>query len=270
MAAALDAGITHFDTADAYGEGKSETYLGRLLANHRDRVVIATKFGWGDGPGDETAHGSPSAVRTSLEGSLRRLRTDRIDIYYYHRPDGITPLEDTLGALAELVDEGIIGLAACSNVDVALLSEAQSANAGGRLSAVQNEYNLLDHDAYDSILPWCRLHGIGFIPSRPLAQGLLTGKYRRNEPPPTDSRLQNRPLELTNERLAQVERLDAFAKGHGKTLLEVAIGALVSEAAVSSVIAGAMTADQVRANADAGETGLSAEELATLVTMRSP
>jgi len=226
--------------------------------------VIATKFGWGQGPGDGAAHGSPNVIRSSLDASLRRLRTDRVDIYYYHRPDGITPIGETLGALGDLVREGLVRLAACSNVGVPDLVEAEAATNGGRFSAVQNTFNLLDQEARNSVLPWSRSHGLGFVPSRPLAQGLLTGKYREGEPLPPSSRLQSRPEEATRARLARVEQLEAHAAAHGRTLLELAIGALVAEDGVSSLIAGAMTVEQVRANAEAGANALSADELAGL------
>jgi aryl-alcohol dehydrogenase-like predicted oxidoreductase len=258
VATALVRGITFFDTADSYGDGASEQYLGRLLRGRGD-VVIATKFGWGDGPGDGVAHGARDAVRRSVEQSLRRLGRDRIDLLYYHRPDGITPLRETVAAMGELVEEGVVRATGCSNVDVADLEHALAVAPPDRLAAVQNEYSVIRREAAATVIPWCLEHDVGFVPSRPLAQGLLTGKYRRGEPLPPGSRLAGRPTAGIEEALERAERVAAFAAARGRTVLELAIGGLASTPGVASVIAGAMTAAQVAANVDAAEWRLDDE-----------
>ncbi len=195
--AALDAGITFFDTAESYGEGESEAFLGRALAGRRDRVVIGTKFGWGKGRGDnEIARGAPAYVRTALERSLRRLGTDYVDLYQYHRPDGVTPIAETLGVLDELVSEGKVRAIGSSNMSAAELREADSVAATqglARFVSAQNEYSLLERDAERELIPACEELGLGFIPYFPLARGLLTGKYRRGEDAPQGSRLAGEP-----------------------------------------------------------------------------
>ena len=204
--AALEAGITFFDTADIYGDrGGSETILGELLEGRRDRVVLATKFGndMGEGP-----NGSAAYVRKAIRASLERLRTDRVDLYYYHRPDGVTPVDETLGAMQELVGEGHVRAIGCSNFDVALLTEAEElagADGGPRFEAVQNEYSLLRRAAEKEVLPLARELGVGFVPYFPLASGLLTGKYRRGVPRPTGTRLEGRDLAD-----ADLDRVEAF------------------------------------------------------------
>jgi aryl-alcohol dehydrogenase-like predicted oxidoreductase len=249
--AALEAGVTFFDTADVYGErGGSERYLGEILQERRDRVVLATKFGWtgGDGP-----QGSRRFLRRALEASLDRLRTDHVDLYYYHRHDGVTPLAETLEAMHELVDEGRVRAIGCSNLTAEQLRDAHgyALESGREIAALQNQYSLLERGAETEVLPLCREYGIGFVPYFPLASGLLTGKYRRGQPPPSGSRLESRPDARADERLERVEALEEFASARGHTLLELAIGSLASQPGVVSVIAGAMTPDQVRANAAA-------------------
>jgi aryl-alcohol dehydrogenase-like predicted oxidoreductase len=265
--AALDAGITFFDTADVYGSGgESERFLGEILDGRRERVVLATKFGHDIGLEGDEARGSRAYVRRALDASLERLRTNYVDLYYYHRPDGVTPLSETLQALWELVDEGRIRAVGCSNLSIAELREAGDfARASGRpqIAALQNRYSLLEPEAEDELLPLCGELGIGFVPYFPLASGLLTGKYRRGRPAPPGSRLEHRPEAWSNERLAQVEELEEFADERGHTVLELAIGALASRPEVASVIAGATTPEQVRANA-AAHWRLSSEDLATL------
>ncbi len=259
--AALDAGITFLDTADIYGDdGASERLIGEALQERRDRVVLATKFGvtTAGEPG-----GSRAYARRALEASLGRLRTDRVDLFYYHEPDGVTPLSETLGALAELADEGKIRAFGVSNLDAAQLREA-AAFGDPRLAALQNEYSLLERGAERELLPLSREHGIGFVPYFPLARGLLSGKFRRGEPPPPGTRLAGRPELLTDAAFDRLEALAAFAGDRGHTLLELAIAALASQPGVASVIAGAMSAEQVRANAAAAEWELGAEELEAL------
>jgi aryl-alcohol dehydrogenase-like predicted oxidoreductase len=268
--AALDAEITFFDTAETYGErGRSERFLGEILEGRRDRVVLATKFGWDVGPGGDDPRGSRSYLRRAIDASLERLRTDHVDLYYYHRPDGVTPLAETLEAMHELVDEGKTRAIGCSNLSAAQLREADEfARTAGKpqIAALQNRYSLLERAAEAEILPLCREYGIGFVPYFPLASGLLTGKYRRGEPPPAGSRLENRPEARADERLERVEALEAFATEHGHTLLELAIGGLASQPGVVSVIAGATTPEQVRANA-AASWELTAVELAALAEL---
>ena len=255
---ALDAGIAFFDTAESYGDGDSERFLGAALGGRRPQAVVATKFGWapGDLPG-----GSPERVRRAIEGSLERLGTDVVDLYYYHRPDGVTPLAETLGAMQELVTAGKVRALGVSNVDVALLREAEA--SGVEVVAVQNRYSLVHRDDEDGVLPFCREHGIGYVPYFPLESGLLTGKYRRGEPAPTGSRLAGGSL--GDEQFDGVERLEERAEALGCTLLELAIGGLASIDGIASVIAGATTADQARANAAAGGWRPTAAELESLL-----
>jgi aryl-alcohol dehydrogenase-like predicted oxidoreductase len=263
--AALEAGVTFFDTADVYGGGGgSEEIIGRALVGRRDRVVLATKFGHDLGDG-ETARGSRPYIRKAIEASLRRLQTDRVDLYQYHRPDGVTPVEETLGALHELVQEGKVRAIGSSNFSAALTDEAAAVARDQGLTpfvSEQSEYSWLERRAEQELIPTCERQGIAFIPYFPLASGLLTGKYRRGEPPPEGTRLHGR--EIPDERLEKVERLDAWAKAHGVSLLEAAIGGLAAQSAIASVIAGATKPDQVRANAEAGRWEPSAEELASL------
>jgi len=258
--AALDAGVTFFDTAESYGDGDSERFLGAALGGRRADVVVATKFGWapGDLPG-----GSPERVRLAIDASLDRLGTDVVDLYYYHRPDGVTPLVETLGAMQELVDAGKVRRLGLSNVDVGLLREAGT--IGAEVVAVQNRYSLIHRDDEDGVLPFCREHGIGYVPYFPLESGLLTGKYRRGEPAPEGSRLAGGSLD--DERFDEVERLEDRADALGRTVLEAAIGGLASIEGTASVIAGATTAEQVRANAAAGTWQLDADDLAALAAL---
>jgi aryl-alcohol dehydrogenase-like predicted oxidoreductase len=251
--AALDAGITFFDTADVYGNGGgSEEIIGRALEGRRDEVVLATKFGHDLGDG-EAARGARPYIRKALEASLRRLRTDRIDLYQYHRPDGVTPLADTLEALHELVQEGTVRAIGSSNFTAAMVEEAAAiARERGLTPFVseQSQYSWLRREAESELLPACRRLGVAFIPYFPLASGLLTGKYTKGEPAPEGTRLHGRELEEAD--LDAVERLRAFAERHGVSLLEVAIGGLAAVDGVGSVIAGATSPEQVRANAAAG------------------
>ena len=259
--AALDAGVTLLDTADVYGATRSEEFLGSALAGRRDRVVLATKFGMRI---DDTRPGGagPAYVRSALEDSLRRLRTDRIDLYQLHQPDPATPLADTIAVLAALRDEGKIVEIGCSN-----FSAAQLAAAGGAFASVQNEYSLLEREAEAEVLPYCAAHGIAFLPYFPLASGVLSGKYRPGAPPPAGTRLagfapERRDALLREDNLATVARLERFAAQRGHTLLELAIAWLAGEETVASVIAGAMSPEQVRANAAAAGWELTADERA--------
>ena len=246
--AALAEGITFLDTADVYGDGDSERFLGEVLTGRRAEVVLATKFGFGGG-GSSPA-GSRDFIRRSLEASLERLRTDYVDVYYYHRPDGVTPMAETIAALRELVEEGRVRAIGISNVSVGQVEEAVEA---GPVAAVQNEYSLVERSVEADVLPRCRELGVGFVPYFPLASGLLTGKYRRGEPPPSGSRLEGRPERLTEEAFDRIEALEEFARARGHTLLELAIAALASEPGVASVISGATSPDQVQRNAAAAD-----------------
>ena len=246
--AALDAGITFFDTADTYGGGDSERFLGEVLADRRSEVVIASKFGQDKGvPGPG---GSRDHVRRAIDASLERLGTDVVDLYYYHRPDGVTPVAETLAAMKELVDEGRVRWLGLSNVDRSLIDEASA--AGAPVVAVQNRYSLMDRRDDAAVLPRCLELGIGYVPYFPLESGLLTGKYRRGVPAPEGTRLEGRDDSLSDAQFDRVEELERFAVRHGASLLEVAIGALASIPGVASVIAGATRPEQAQANAAAG------------------
>ena len=253
--AALDSGVTFLDTADVYGSGDSERFIGEALAGRRDEVVLATKFGQDasvPGPGGSREH-----VRAALDASVGRLRFEVIDLYYYHRPDGVTPLEETLGAMQELVDEGRVRWLGLSNVDAELIRRA--AASGVTVVAVQNHYSLLRRDDDAEVLPLCRELGIGYVPYFPLASGRLTGKYRRGEPHPAGTRLA--PGDVADADRERVEALEREAGRRRRSLLDAAIGGLASIPGIASVIAGATSAEQVRANAAAGAWHASADEL---------
>ena len=265
--AALDAGITFFDTAYSYGKGLSEEFLGESLRGRRDRVVLATKFGSRSEDAGGLRKGSKEYMRGHLATSLERLQTDYVDLYYLHYPDPETPMAESLGAMQELVDEGLVRAIGCSNFSAEQLREAESlARKSGRthFSALENNYNLLERDAEEETLPLCREYGVGFVPYFPLASGLLTGKYERDTPPPPGSRLEDWSLPLPDDPWDRIEALDAFARERGHTLLELAIAGLASRPGVASVIAGATKPEQARTNAAAGEWQLSAEDLAAL------
>ena len=254
--AALDAGITLFDTADVYGGAKSEAYLGAALGSRRDEVVVATKFG-GPYQGHEGGAG-PAYVRRALEDSLRRLGTDHVDLYQLHTPDPKTPIADTLGALGELVAEGKVRELGCSNFTGRMLEEAAAAVADGapRFVSVQNQYNLLHREPEDEVLAFCERTQTAFLPYFPLASGLLSGKYRAGKRPPRGTRLssryERRRAHFSRGRLAKVAALDALAHHEGHTVLDLAFGWLLSHPPVASVIAGASNATQVDANVAAG------------------
>jgi aryl-alcohol dehydrogenase-like predicted oxidoreductase len=268
--AALDAGITLFDTADIYGEGASERFVGEALEKKRADVVLATKFSgdMGDeyGP-DAGPRGSRGYIRKAAEGSLRRLQTDWIDLYQYHFRDGVTPIEETLAALDELVQEGKVRHVGSSNFAAWEVVEAEYVarrDDRTRFVSAQNHYSLLEREVEAELAPACERYGIGIIPYFPLASGLLTGKYRRGEDPPAGTRLAGRPERLSDEAFDRVEALERYAKERGRSLLEVAIGGLAAQPAVASVIAGATSPDQVRSNAAAGEWEPSEDDLRAL------
>jgi aryl-alcohol dehydrogenase-like predicted oxidoreductase len=255
--AALDAGITLLDTADVYGNrGGSETALGKALKGRRDRVVLATKFGHAMTDDAPPNRGSREYIRQAVEASLRRLQTDWIDLYQYHRPDGITPIEETLGALNELVDEGTVRFIGSSNLDGRQVVEADDVakdRGWARFVSAQNEYSFLERGAEEELLPTAERLGIGVLPYFPLASGLLTGKYRRGRPAPAGTRLALRPERLTDDAFDTIEALESFAESRGISLLDVAIGGLAAQPAIASVIAGATKPEQARANAAAGD-----------------
>ncbi|MFD6980358.1 aldo/keto reductase [Streptomyces sp. NPDC059956] len=268
--AALDAGITLLDTADIYGgAGGSETHLGEALKGRRDRVVLATKFGYdgvdmGYGPAAGSRAGR-SYIRRAVEASLTRLQTDHIDLYQLHSPDPAVPIAETLAALTELVAEGKIRYIGHSNFSGWQLAEAahvaRDTGAAPFVSA-QNEWSLLERSAERELVPAALHYGVGVLPYLPLANGLLTGKIRRGAPVPAGSRLEGRDSYLTDERLDIVEALAALADKHGRTVLELAIGWLSAQPGCASVIAGATSAEQVRANAAVADRPLDAELLA--------
>jgi aryl-alcohol dehydrogenase-like predicted oxidoreductase len=263
--AALEAGVTFFDTAASYGNGgESERLLGEILETRREDVVIATKFGWGTEPG----RGARESVLRAIEGSLERLRTGYVDLYYLHRPDPATPIAETLGALDDLVRAGKARAVGCSAFEAAQLADAdrvarELGTAG--FTVVQNEYNLLERGDDVGVLPLCRELDVAYIPYYPLASGLLTGKYRRGEAAPAGSRLAGR--EIAEERFRRVEAFARFAEERGHTLHELALSALASTPGVGSLIAGATTPAQVRANASAAGWKLSTDELDALATI---
>ena len=260
--AALDAGVTFFDTADIYAKGDSETFLGRALRGRRDRAVIATKFGHQNaGP---LAGGRPETVRRAAEGSLRRLGVLRIDLYQMHQPDPSVPIDETLGALRELVDAGAVREIGCSNFNVEQLRDAARAAArvGVRFVSVQNEYSLFHREPEQGVLDACADLGLAFLPYYPLASGLLTGKYRRGRDVPQGTRLSGGRYAdlLSPHNLDVVERLTGFAESRGHTLLELAVSWLLAHPTVASVIAGATRPEQVRANAAAAGWRLGEDE----------
>jgi aryl-alcohol dehydrogenase-like predicted oxidoreductase len=269
--AALDEGVTLFDTSDSYGA--SEQRLGEILEGRRDDVVLATKFGsdvrrrglsngedWG-------ARGARRYVVRAVESSLRRLRTDWIDLYQLHWPDPLTPIEETLSALDDLVQAGKVRYVGSSNfagwqvVDAEWTARTRHLT---RFVSAQNQYSWLERDVESDLVPALQKFGIGLLPYFPLASGLLTGKYRRGEPAPEGSRLQGRDGAFTDETFDVLEALESFARSRGVTLLEVAVGGLAAKPAVTSVIAGATSREQVVKNVAAGAWQPSVEDLAEL------
>lgn len=266
--AALAEGITLFDTADIYSQGASEAYIGEVLEGRRDRVVLATKFGKPMDDGPDLPRGSREYIRWAVEGSLTRLRTDAIDLYQLHEPDPATPIDETLGALNELVVEGKVRFIGSSNFDPAQIEEADRVareRGFARFVSAQNHYSFVHREAEDEILPSCARLGIGQLPFFPLASGLLTGKYVRGEQAAA-GRLAGR--EIPAEQFDRVEALQRFAGERGVPLLEVAIGGLLAMPAVMSVIAGATKPEQVRANVQAGAWEPSADDVAALLALR--
>ena len=269
--AAIDAGITLLDTADIYSEGASEELLGEVLAGRRDKVVLATKFGhqrvdMGFGPA-AGSKGGRAYIRRAVERSLRRLRTDNNDMNLLHTLDPATPVEETLAALGELVTEGKVRYLGHSNFSGWQLAHAahlaREAGSPPFVSA-QNHWSLLERAVEAEVVPAAAHFNVGVLPYFPLANGLLTGKVRRGQAPPAGTRLASREGYVTEDKLDRVEALTGWAAARGLTLLQVAIGALAAQPGCSSVIAGATSPDQVKANAQAAEWIPAAEELAEI------
>jgi aryl-alcohol dehydrogenase-like predicted oxidoreductase len=269
--AAIDVGVTLLDTADIYGKGASEELIGQALEGRRDQVVIATKWGnqnsdMGYGP-SAGALGGRAYIRRAVEASLTRLRTDHIDLYQLHTPDPSTPIEETLAALTELVAEGKVRYVGSSNFAGWQIADAEHIarqNGFVRFISAQNHYSLLERETETEIVPASQAFGIGQLPFFPLANGLLTGKVRRDTGAPADSRLAGRDAYLTEDKFDRVEALEKWGAEHGHTLLEIAIAGLLAQPTVASVIAGATKPEQVRANAAAAEWIPTSEELAEI------
>ncbi|MEV4703568.1 aldo/keto reductase [Actinoplanes sp. NPDC049316] len=272
--AAFDAGITLFDTADIYGtpHGSSEECLGAALKGRRDEVVLATKFGMdmeGMNGADHGARGSRRYIVRAAEASLRRLGTDHIDLYQMHEPDEATPIEETLAALDDLVRAGKVRYLGNSNFAGWQIADADwTARAAGQTPFIsaQNQYSLLHRDVEAEVVPACERFGLGLLPFFPLDSGLLTGKYQRGQQPPEGTRLAQERYRrwLDGADWDLIEALTAYGKERGRSLLDVAIAGLAARPAVTSVIAGATTPEQVRANAAAGAWQLTADDIAAL------
>ncbi len=275
--AALDCGVDFLDTADIYvGKGGSERLLGEALRGRRDRVILATKFGMDmDGANGEPAgpRGSAPYIRQAVDASLRRLQTDWIDLYQYHQPDGVTPVEETLRALHELVTAGTVRVIGCSNFSAAQLEEADEVARREGLTpfvSLQNQYSLLVREIEAEVIPACERLGVGVLPFFPLAHGRLTGKYRRGEPAPEGTRLHGRGEVADEETFDRLDALAAFARERGVEMSRVAIGALAAQPMVASVIAGATSPEQVRSNAAAVEWTPSDRDLAEIDAIFPP
>lgn len=272
--AAIEHGVTLFDTADSYADGASEEILGRALGARREDVIVATKFGMGDHDAEHFgAHGSRRYVRRAVEASLRRLGTDHIDLYQLHRPDPITPIEETLQAMSELVTEGKVRYLGSANFSAWQVAEADwVARTAGlqRFISAQNEYSLYNRLAEEELVPACQRVGVGILPYFPLAYGLLTGKYRRGEPAPEGTRLAraDQTKRLAGADWDRIEALHAFAESRGISLLTLAIGGLAAQPGVGSVICGATRPEQVATNVAAGEWEPNADDLAALEELR--
>ena len=263
--AAFDAGITFFDTADLYGNGGSETFLGQVLKNRRHQVVIATKWGAGMEARTDIAWGSRRYIRQACEASLTRLDTDHIDLYQMHWPDPRTPIEESIAALDELVREGKVRYLGHSHFTPWRIADADwIARTAGRerFVAAQDHYSLLAREAEAERIPACERFGVGLLPYFPLANGWLTGKYRRDRPAPEGTRMAGKPIDARTYNV--IERLSAFADARGRTMVDIAIGALLHQPIVSCVIAGATRPGQATANAGAADWRASDADIAEL------
>lgn len=276
--AAIDAGINYFDTAESYGKGQSEEYLGRALRGRRDQVLIATKWGHTMSLTEGERGGEPAQIRRRLEGSLQRLGTDYVDHYQLHRPDPQTPPEETLGCLAELRAEGKIREIGCTHFTAAELVVSHDAAISRGVAAyasIQNHYSLLTRDPEtNGVFAACRQLGVAFVPYFPLEAGVLTGKYHRGQALPDDSRLaawgDRAAAFIDDDKLAKVEALTAWAAHHGHTLLDLALSWHTSLPFVASVIAGATSPAQVLANVGAAGWALTAAERAEVDALLAP
>lgn len=269
---ALDEGITLFDTADMYGNrGGSETALGEILGAQRKNIVLASKFGMQMDEAGKLKGGSRRYIMSAVEASLQRLRTDWIDLYQLHRPDPLTPIEETLRALDDLVRQGKVRYIGCSNLAAWQVVEAAwTAKSGGlnAFASCQDEYSLLYRKPEADLAPVTEQYGLGILPYYPLAAGMLTGKYKRGEMGAAGTRFAPGSMYvnryMNDKNWTRIEQLDAFAKARGRTMVELAFSWLASRPTVSSVIAGAMTPEQVATNVKAAAWALSSEELAEI------
>lgn len=272
---AIESGITLFDTADIYGErGGSETCLGEVLGARRKDIVLATKFGMDMDDAGVKRGGSRRYIVQAVEDSLRRLKTDWFDLYQLHRPDALTPIEETLRALDDLIRAGKVRYVGCSNLASWQVADAywtaRELGLDGFVSC-QDEYSLLVRGAEKELIPAARHFGMGLLPYFPLANGMLTGKYKRNAPMPEGARMTKTPQRaaevLTETNWEKTEKLTAFCEARGHTLVELAFSWLAAQPVVSSVIAGATRPEQIEANVKAAEWVLTPEELAEIDTI---
>jgi len=269
---ALDLGITLFDTADIYGNrGGSEDFLGQLLGDRRQDIVLASKFGMAMDDVGKLTGASRRYIMSEVEASLRRLRTDWIDLYQLHQPDPLTPIEETLRAMDDLVRQGKVRYIGCSNLNAWQTVEALWTSKHLNLNAFisyQNEYSLLVRDIDQELIPAMQAYGLGLLPFFPLASGLLTGKYKRNAPMPQGARLTNTKAianrYLTEENWSIVERLESFSAKRGHGLLELAFSWLAARPTVSSIIAGATKPEHLEQNVRAADWKLTREDLAEI------
>lgn len=264
--AAIDAGVTLFDTADVYGGTQSEVMLGKALGARRHDIILATKFGMPVGQDPKKRGGSRKWIMTSVEDSLRRLGTDYIDLYQHHQPDADTPIDETLRALDDLVSQGKVRYLGNSNYTGWQIADADWSAAGQtRFVSAQNLYSLLERDVEREVLPACEHFGLGFLPFFPLASGLLSGKYKRGVAAPEGTRLAawgaRGQAAMSDANFDKVEALEAWAAERGHTILELAFAWLLGHEVVSSVIAGATSAEQVRNNAATAGWRLTPEEV---------
>jgi aryl-alcohol dehydrogenase-like predicted oxidoreductase len=264
--AAIEAGITLFDTADVYGGTKSEEFLGKALGKRRHEIVLATKFGMPIGGDPKKRGGSRKWIMQAVEDSLRRLGTDYIDLYQHHQPDRDTPVEETLRALDDLVTQGKVRYVGNSNYTGWQIADADWTAAGGtRFTSAQNLYSLLERGVEAEVLPACEHFGLGFLPFFPLASGLLSGKYRRGEAPPEGTRLAawgaRGQQAMSDANFDRVEKLSAWAEERGHSILELAFAWLLGHPVVSSVIAGATSPEQIKANVATAEWALTPDEV---------
>lgn len=271
---ALDMDVNFIDTADVYGRGQSEEFVGKAVRSKRSQVIIATKFGFAMGNGPNDQGGSRYYIKKAVEASLKRLQTDYIDLYQMHTPDATTPIEETLRTLDDLVREGKVRYIGCSNFAGWQLCEAlwtSKVNSLESFVTVQPQYNLLNRRIEQELVPCCQAYGVGVIPYSPLASGFLTGKYRRGEDAPAGTRLATRPRMqsrlLTDHNFDLLAKLEAFAAERGHNVGELAIAWLLSHPWLSTVIAGAIKVEQVSANVAAAAWRLTVEEIAELDQM---